>query len=615
MSRRLHLIIMVFAVLGLFAGINLIAATGFSGARLDLTERNLYRLSEGTRDTINELEEPVRWTFYYSRRVAADYPAVRAYGARVREMLRGYEAVSGGRIILQEIDPEAFSEQEDDALRYGLTPAPAGNSDRLFFGLVARDMVDEVRTINYFAPEREAQLEYELTRLLADLSRATEPVLAILTGLALEPGRPGAIDSAIIRELDAAYTLIWVSRSFVELPQSDALLILHPPELAEDQLYAIDQFVMGGGRLIAALDPMAHAALRPGSDGLPPPNARRSSDLGPLLEAWGVAFTTEQVAMDIETGLPVQVTEDGRARVRGYPLWFSVSPEQMSATDLATSGLIRGINFGSPGFLEAAETPGTRFEPLLQTGERGTRLDTETAARNPSPAEISNDYPEAGEALTLAARMSGRLVSAFPSGPPEMASSAMEGATHIAENENGDVVVIADIDWLDDPFFMRNDPAFGPSAVADNLAFMANLTDLALGDRALIGLRSREPSARPMLRVDALRAEAERRFDAEQVEIQTQIDAGQARLITLQDPSVTSDAALSLEPDEIRAEMSALRDEMTVARARLRDIERDFRRDIDGLEAQLRFWTIWFPPLAVLIFALSLAFLRRRRLA
>jgi len=615
MSRRLHFLVMALAVFGLLVASNLIASTGLSSVRVDLTERGLYELSPGTQDTIDRLEEPVRWTFYYSRRLAADYPAVRAYGARVREMLNGYVASSNGRIILEEIDPQPFSTDEDDALAAGMSPAPAGNSQNLFFGLVARDMVDQVQTIAYFAPDRESRLEYELTSLLADLVRDREPTLAILSGLDLEPGRPGAQDSAIIQELANTYSVSWISRAFVRLPEADAILIIHPPQLSEDQLYALDQYVLGGGRLIAALDPMAHAALRPGSDGLPSPNARRSSDLGVLLTAWGVSFDTEQVAMDIDAALPVQVVEDGRARVRGYPLWFSASPDALSSTDLSTTGLTRGVNLGSPGILSQTQGAISRFEPLVQTGANGARLDAEIAARNPSPAEIMQSYPESGEALTLAARISGRLETAFPSGPPDAVARIYEDDEHRTEIADGDVVLFADVDWLDDPFFMRNDPAFGVTAVADNLSLMVNLTDLALGDRALVGLRSRAPSFRSMERVEALRRDAEQRYANEQAELQSGIETSEARLTQLQDPSATVQASLALEPDEIQSEVSRLRDEIAQSRARLRQVERDFRSDIDSLEGQLRFWTIWFPPLFILGLALVLGILRRGRLS
>lgn len=612
MTRGLHLLAMLASVLALVAAANLIAASGLGGARLDLTERGLYELSPGTVETVREIREPVRWTFYYSRRMAADYPAIRAYGARVREMLRGYTAISGGRIVFEEVDPEAFSEQEDEALAFGLQPAPIGETDRLFFGLVARDMVDETHVIPYFAPERESLLEYELTRILADLNREDEPRLAILTALPIETGRPGARDSAAVVELESNYAVDWVPRSFVELPEAAALLLIHPPQLSPDQLYAIDQFVVNGGRLIAAVDPMAHLALRAGPDGLPPPNARRTSDLGGLLAAWGVAYDPGFVAMDIDLALPVQVTEDGRTRVRGYPLWFSAGPQQMSDADLATSGLTRGVNLGSPGSLEPVPGRTSRFEPLLTTSPNGARLATEIAARSPSPDEITAGYPEPGEMLTIAARISGRLNSAFPGGPPEGSETVHDAADHRDATEAGDVVVIADADWLEDSFFLRSDPAFGSSIVADNLSLLVNLTDLALGDPALVGLRSRAPSGRPMLRVEALRAAAERRFVEEQASLQEEIEAAQARMAVLQNPSVTDETSLTMEPDEIRAEIRALRDDVTRARNRLRAVERDFRSDIDGLEAQLRFWALWFPPLAVLLLGFGLAFLRRR---
>lgn len=613
MSRKLHLALMLIGLVITVIAVNMIAANWLSRVRIDATEAGLYRLSDGTLETLDEIGEPVRWTFYYSRRAAADYPAIRAYGARVRELLQSYEAAANGRIRLVEIDPEAFSEDEDAAIEAGLTPAPIGEGQRLFFGLVAEDSVDRRLAIAYFAPEREALLEYELTAMLGNLVRTETPVLAILSGLPLAEDAPARMSSRIVQQLEASYTIEWVDRSFVELPEADAMLIVHPPRLSDAQLYAIDQFAMQGGRIVAALDPMAHVALRPGPDGLPPVNARRSSDLGPLTQTWGAVFDPDTTVMDRELALPVQVNEGGRVRVRSYPLWFAPGPEQFSETDVAMAGFSRGINLGSPGALTLEERAGVRADALVTTSNDAAAYPAEEAASNPGPDTLAEAWPEESRRFVLAARISGVLPSAFPNGPPEGAERIFDVAEHLPQaNGPTDAVVIADADWIDDSFFLTRDPQFGESVVADNMSFALNLVDMALGNRSLVGLRASPSSARPMTRVDDLRERAEARYVEEQAALQAGIEEAQERLAALEDPSATAETA-DLAPEERLDEVNRLRDNIASAEQRLREVERDFRRDIDALDNSLRFWTLWLPPLLILLLGLGLTGWRRWR--
>lgn len=608
MNRRWHLVVLLVALVAGLAGINLIVSAWLSDVQVDITEGGLYRLSSGSRSVVRDIEEPVRWTFYYSRRTAADYPAIRAYGSRVRGLLRTYAAESGGRILLTEIDPEPFSADEDAALAAGLTAAPAGENQRIFFGLVAENAVDDRQVLAYFSAEREALLEYDLTRSLSELSREGRSQLGVLTGLPIRPGEIGARPSHIVDEIDAAYDLRWLDSGFREMPDIDALLVIHPPRLTDDQLYMLDQYVLSGGRVILALDPLALSAFRAGPDGLPPPGARRSSAMPDLLSAWGVEIPANQVAMDRSLGLPVQINENGRNQVRNYPLWFSAGPVQMSDEDLTTADLQRGVNFGSPGLIRLSPVDGLGIRILVQTSVDGSSTDTETAAGNPSPATLLSEYAPAESPPVLAVRLSGLFPSAFPDGPP----TDDRLNTHLTTSQrSGDVVVFADVDWLDDPYFLREDNAFGLSVVADNPALLLNLVDLALGDPALLQLRSLPSSYRPMSRVETLRLEAEAEYADEQAalevrtaEIQSELD----RLLAGRPSLDLAEAGADLD-----GRITELRGQMAVAREGLRRIEREYREDIDRLESGLRFWTMWAPPMLILLIGFGIGFRRRRR--
>ncbi|GJL96565.1 MAG: hypothetical protein DHS20C06_03820 [Hyphobacterium sp.] len=608
MTRRWHLASLAVALFIGLAGVNLLAATLLSTVRIDITEGGLYRLSDGSRSVIRTIDEPVRWTFYYSRRTAADYPAIRAYGARVRGLLRSYASQADGGIILTEIDPPPFSAIEDDALAAGLTPAPAGEGSRIFFGLVAENAVDDRQIVTYFAPEREALLEYDLTRSLAELSRDERGTLGILTSLPIRPGQIGTRPSHIVDEISSAYEVTWIEHGFGEIPDVDALLVMHPPRLADDQIYQIDQFVLSGGRLILALDPLALAAFRPGADGLPPPGARRASSMDRLLNVWGVDISGEDIAMDRALGLPVQITENGRNQVRNYPLWFGVGGDGLSSEDLATADLQRGVNFGSPGHIRLSPVNGLGVRILAQTSADGALVETDIAAGNPSPAALLSDYSPAPAPLILGVRLNGLFPSAFPDG---IATGEPRRDHLSASRVSGDVVVFADVDWLDDPYFLRGDDTFGLSIVADNPALLLNLVDLALGDPALLQLRSLPSSARPMSRVNSLRAEAEAEYSDEQAMLEIRTAEIQAELDGVLSGRPLPSGTHTAESPEIR--IGQLRADLAAARDRLRSIERSFREAIDGLEARLRFWTMWIPPIAILLIGLVVGLWRRRR--
>ena len=613
MKKALYLPLMLASIVAIFLAGTFLSGQVLSGVRVDLTQNGLYRLSPGTLAVIDRLNEPVEWRFYHSRAEAAQYPAIRSYATRVRELLRAYEKQSGGRIRLIEIDPAPFSQAEDEALAAGLAALPTDTGEQIFFGLVARNSVDDQAVIDLFDQTDEARLEYDLTRLISDIDRPERPRMAILTGLPLDPS--SGAPNRFIADLDDAYDLQWLERDFDRIPDAAALMIIHPGRLDEGQLYLIDQFALRQGRVLLFIDPMAHMALRPGLDGLPPVDAQRASDLPMLLANWGVAWDSESVAMDRTLGLPVEIIDtDGRARRRAYPLWFAIGSAQINSEDLATATLDRGINFGSPGALNFLPDSGLDVIVLMATSPDGTLVDADIAASAPSPDDLLRDYQAGREPVVLGARLRGETGSAFPDGPPA-ADTMFSPSDHLNRSATAlDLTVVADIDWLDDSFYLRSDPAAGDMIVADNLALAMNLVDIAAGDPALIGLRSRAPSARPMTRVDALRAEAEARYVEIQDRLEAEIDAAESRLQEL----LGSGQASGLADPGARAgrdEAMALRQQILGTRAHLREVEREFRHDIDALNSNLQFWTIGVPPALVVLLGLAGALTRRRRSA
>ena len=585
------------------------------GARIDFTEGGLYTVSEGTKNTLRDLAEPVELTFVYTRRVGQDYPAIRSYAARVRELLQAYKAVAGTNLHFREIDPTPFSRAEDEVIDAGITALETGASDPLYFGIIGRNRVDDVRVIPFLAPDSESTLEYDLTRLITRLDKPDPPIVTILSSMRGMQGDGREEGYYILREAAKSFQINQLAPNFVVIPEdTDVLFIAHPPELTEYQLYLIDQFLMNKGRALILLDPASKASAGDGSI-FDVSEKRIRSDLSPIADAYGVILSETAVA-DIEHALVVPVeTDDGRVADMEQPLFISIPRGLVSPQDVTTSDLSRTLNFGAAGAFSVDLEDGQEFTPLVVTSEAPSLIDAERAARNMSPGDVLKAYEVKQGPYALAGRQTGALNTAFPNGKvpldvpedPVLAELAIAAAGETAPHLQSaavpvDIIWVADSDLLDDGFFINLNTN---QLIADNAAFILNALDNLGGGQELVKLRSRAPSLRPMTLVDDMRSEAQQRFQAEEARLTNQLATAQARLEELRQRDDTGgffdgDLETNLSPEE-RAELSDLREEISRIRDRLRDIERDFRQNIDGLERTLKIVNIWGGPFLVIL--------------
>lgn len=644
MSARRYAFLAALAMFVMFISANVIANSWFRSWRLDLTENQLYSLSRGTQQTLDDLSEPIELTLYYSRDAAAPLPALTAYAARVREMLQTFAARSHGRVRFVEIDVEAFSEQEDDAVEAGIEPVrPFEGADPIYFGLTGANAIDDQRTIPLFSPEREAFLEYEITRLIFELENPDRTNVALITSLPIDPaaaadpqGMPG--QSVFATEMGRLLDVTKLDADFTEIPaDTDVLAIIHPGALNERQLYAIDQFVLRRGRAFIALDP---ASLRGGQTSFDPFNpvepSPTSSTLEPLLGRWGLTMTPS-VVLDGENALPVQVQDPmtGAVSQAPQPLFFAVPAEQLDREDLMTAWLQRGIYFGLAGGLSWSERDGIEVVPLVRTSGETMRLPADQALARPSPYDIAAIWPPSGGRIeTIALRMTGDVETAFPNGRPTAppiadgletpatpetpAPAPVEEAAppeHLARSATpAQIVLVADVDFLEDDFYV--DPQSGGTA-ADNASFALNAIDVLGGSDALVSLRSRAPSLRRMELVDEMEADAERRIRDRQEELQLELRETEARLAELSERGrgsgfFSGNLGAELTPEE-NAEIEAFRERVVDVRAELRRVERDLRGDIDALQALIIFVNIWLAPLLIAAVGIFLFWRRQKR--
>lgn len=395
-----------------FLALNVFANQALTRFRLDLTEQRLFTLSEGTRNVIRGIGEPVTLRLYVSRSLANRLPSVSGYVARVRDLLEEYEHTADGGIVLTVIDPEPFSEEEDRAVAYGLRGIPLLDGESTFyFGLVGTNTLDDQEVIPRFTPEREEFLEYDLTKMIHTLGQAARPVVGLLTALPLDgrnrqammTGRPPQ-PWLILERAEELFEVRHLSPESLERVEDDVdvLMVVHPKGLSDGARYAIDQFVLGGGHALVFVDPNAEADMTPTVPGLPPLPGK--SELGDLLAAWGLELDTARTVGDMQIGADVQAQVGDRIATIRYPVWLNVPAPLLDREDVVTAQL-GNLTFGTAGALVALPDTGLTVRPLVSTTPAGAGLvDTELTGPMADIERLVRDFRPDGAAYVQIGR-------------------------------------------------------------------------------------------------------------------------------------------------------------------------------------------------------------------
>ncbi len=592
------------------------------GVRLDLTQNKLYTLTPGTRQVLAELKEPVNLYYYFSRDVASKQsPLLLPYATRVREFLEEIAARSNGKVRLRVIDPQPFSEDEDRAAEFGLQSLQSGG-DGLYFGLAGTNSTDGRSAIPSFQSDREEFLEYDVAKLIQELGTSKKPVIGLMSSINMQ----GQFDPMsgrmsepwpIISQIEQIFTMRTLTADLDHIDADvDVLMIVHPKNLPPKTLYAIDQFVMRGGRILLFVDPNsgADASGQDPQNPLSGMTANHSSNLEPLLSAWGVSYDPGKVIGDLQLGLEVRTSLQSPP-VRHIGI-LGLHRADMNPKDVVTASL-EVINLATAGSVAPRPGAKTTFEPLLFSSTSAEPLPADRFNALIDPATLRDGFKPTGTRYALAARITGPVESAYPQGAPaDGKPAAGPPVAHLAKStSSASIVVVADTDLLMDYMWVQTREVFGQKvaqAFANNGDLVANMLDNLTGSTALISIRGRASFSRPFERVEALRRQADDRLRAKVLELQAQLQATEAKLTELQSKR-NDQSSLLLSPEQ-EQEIKRFTAEKANVRKELRETQRGLNVDIDKLDNRLKIINIAVAPLLVaLVGAWVLASRRRRR--
>ena len=607
----------------LFLLINMVSNNLFTSSRIDLTQNKLYTLTEGTRNIVNNIEEPITVYLFYSDKASEDVPQLRTYAARVTELLKEYEQLSNGNVVLNIVDPVPFSEEEDQAASFGLQAIPVGaTGENVYFGLAASNAVGDTEVLPFFQPQREQFLEYDISKLLYNLGNPKKTVVGILTQLPMFGGfdietTQMTKEWAIVAQMRQLFELknLDIATDVIE-EDIDLLMVVHPKNLSEPTQYAIDQFVMRGGRAMFFVDPHSEIDIPVRQQNSPlEVEGGRTSSLKKLFDAWGVEFDTTKVVLDRKYALTVGGAHQGQSRHYGL---LAITKDNIDSDDVTTSEL-EVISMGVAGAISAREGSSIKFTPIVNSSDDAALIEATRFRFLPDLSQLSEGFEPTGEPFTLIARVQGKLDSSFKNGRPMMSEAKAVDESKYGEHlestkEDANLFIVADTDMLSDRMWVQVQEFFGQqifNAWANNGDLVINTADNFAGSSDLIGIRGRETSTRPFELVNDLRLAADQKFRSTEQRLQAELAETEQKLVELQKVRDDSDE-LMLSPEQ-EAEIKRFQLEKIKVRKELRQVRHSLDLEIEKLGSKLKFINIGLVPIIISILALILLVVRSRK--
>ncbi|MDB2414285.1 Gldg family protein [Rickettsiales bacterium] len=604
-----HSSYIILAAFILFFSINIIGRYGLDKYDFDFTEEGIFTLSDGTKNILAKVEEPIKFRLFFSNKLANGIPNLKSYALRVRGILEKYASYSNDNITLEVIDPEPFSDEEDLAVSYGLNGVKIDQiGTKLYFGLVATNSVDDVQSIPFFHFNREKFIEYDLSRLVYELANPKNIKIGILSTIPMQgspmmgiPGMGGK-DWGILSQLRKMFLVENIAQNTEEISKDiDVLMLVQPQNLSEETLYAIDQYVLSGGKAMIFADPNVElTSIEPDKRGF-------SKNINRLFSSWGVAISPETVVGD--RLLVRDVKFDSVAKgVVGNITNIALTQDNIDREDITTS-MLKTIIMSSAGAIRETKNHETKITPLLYSSNEAMEVSVDKVVGASDSNLLLREFAAQNESYVMAARITGPASTAFPHHNVK--------ANHISKSKTPiNVVLITDVDMLRDDLwveYQRFSDFTIARPISDNGAFVVNLADHLSGSSDLIGLRGRAVTTRPFDVVDDLKRKAEKKFLAKEDELKIKLARTERRLAQIQKDAQNSSGGISVYKAKQQDAIKQFTDQMTDIRKELRGVRGELRKDIESLGDWLKFINIILVPLLILIGAMSFGIYRQKK--
>ncbi len=639
MSRLMRAIIAVLfiAVIGVSA-ISITQNVGGS-LRADITEQRLYTLSDGTKAILDQLNQPIRIKLYYTKTAAMKGPDqirfFNNYYTFVKALLDEYVSAAKGKVQLEVIDPRPFSDDEMDAIRYGLKRFAINEEENFFFGMVLQTQFGVEKTIEFFSPDRQNFIEYDISYLIDTAMTRQKRRVGILSSLPVmgdtgymaqmmaAQGRQPQPKWGLVRHLEQSYEVSQIETDVDEIRNVDMLLVIHPKGLSEKTQFAIDQYVLKGGRAIICIDPHC-VADRPDQMAMQMGRMPEThSNLEALLRAWGLEMPANTFAGD--RGLAVTGSFRPNERPQKIIGILSLSKvHECFNSETAITADLNKVNMMFPGVLKKTavgegEQRGS-LTPLLMTTNRGNswRVSSPYELAFPDYSALMAKFTDGSAPVNMGYLVTGRLKSAFPDGVEidesgddddeaddegeEKRTRTLVGLTEASEDCA--VIVFSDVDFISDIVAYR-DTFFGMTVVDDNAALMLNAIEDLSGSSNLIAIRSRGNFKRPFTVVDEIERQAEKETSEEEAKINAEIAGFQQKL---------NEILSSARGEEGKIVETQILNEKMEVEAKIRELQTQLRRvkmekvrRIEKLGMTLRNLCTLPGPAIILLIAIALS--------
>jgi ABC-type uncharacterized transport system involved in gliding motility auxiliary subunit len=612
----------VAAMFLLLAGVYIISH--FAAQRIDLTEEQMFTLSPGTKAILRKLDTPVQIRFYATQ--SKDMPVqLKTYAQRVEDILNEYRKYGGNKITVKKFDPQPDSDAEESAAMDGVEGQGSPMGDRIYLGL-AINMLDSKVAIPFLAPDRERLLEYDITRAIANVMTTEKPVVGVMSslpvfGMQMNPmmmmqmGQRGQEPWLFINELRRDFDVRELQPTVEKIDDDiKILMVVHPKSLSDKALYAIDQFVVRGGKLLAFVDPMSVVDSRNAPGNNPLQGAMNAgSSLEKLTKAWGLEYDVSKVVADMVYSTKINRRQG--APPEDAPAILSLNETAVNTNDVVTSQT-DNILMPFAGAFTGTPAEGLTKTVLFHSSPQSQLVEKFMAEFGGE--SISKDFKPSGTEYALALRLTGKFKSAFPDGPPASGdtNAPVSAEAHQKEGtKDTAVVLVGDSDMLYDQFVAR---VFGPGLafpMNGNLAFMQSIVEQNAGDENLIAVRSRATMNRPFTRIRSMQAAAEERYRSKIRDLETSLQEAQNRLNELQQAKQDNGQQRLILSPEQQAEITKFRQKQVEVNKELRQVRKDLKKEVDSLENRLKWLNIAGMPLLVTAAGISLALVKRKKTA